>query len=82
MLESDSLSKIPRAETFLEQFMQDIDRRFEVAVKAISIFEQISSEEQLKVSDIFGTLSASDYFQHDLPDSAIIESIMTLPRRE
>ncbi|MCG9479817.1 MAG: AAA family ATPase [Actinomycetia bacterium] len=63
ILELDSLSKVPRAETFLEEFIQDIDRRFEVAVKAISIFEQISSEEQLKVSDIFGTLSASDYFK-------------------
>ena len=61
-IEIDNLAKLPKAAVLLEDFAAEIDRRAEAAEEAIAILGQISQEEQLKVSDIFETLSASDYF--------------------
>ncbi|MGM0366271.1 MAG: ATP-binding protein [Actinomycetota bacterium] len=62
-LEIDNLQKLSRSAEMAKDFIYSIDRRFDVSIEAINILEEITEEEQLKVSDIFDTLSASDYFK-------------------
>ena len=63
-LKIDNLQRLARAADLAGDLITEIDTKFEVAVQSIAILEDMLSEEQFKISDIFETLSASDYFSH------------------